>query len=160
MPKYHPRIEAYGTVDELMAQTALLRDQVKDESIRQELLKVLDLLMRSASILASDGSNLPANMPVIEDEDIIFLEQAIDRVDERLGPLTNFVLPGGIVEVSQAHVARTICRRAERNILSLAENMDVQEIIIRFFNRLSDYYFQITRLLADIGGVNQEPWKP
>lgn len=160
IPKYHPRIEAYGTVDELMAHTALLRDYTQDEGVRAELLKVLGLLMSSASVLASDGENIPDNMPMITEEDIIFLERSIDRIDEDLGPLMNFVLPGGKIEVSQAHVARTICRRAERIILSLAENEEVEEIIIRFFNRLSDYYFQIARVLASIGGLDQEPWKP
>lgn len=160
IPKFHPRIEAYGTVDELMAHTALLRDYTSDESIRAELHKILGMLMSSASVLASDGENVPDNMPKISEEDIHFLEMSIDRMDEELGPLTNFVLPGGKIEVSQAHVARTICRRTERIILSLAEIEELEEIIIRFFNRLSDYYFQITRMLASIGGVDQEPWKP
>ena len=158
--KNHPRIEAYGTLDELMAHTALLRDYTQDLRLREELQKVLGLLMSAASVLASDGSNLPANMPQIIDADITFLETSIDRMEAELGPLTNFVLPGGKVDVSQAHVARTVCRRAERNILSLTENEEIDEIIIRFVNRLSDYYFQIARMLASIGGVEQEPWKP
>ncbi len=158
--KIHPRIEAYGTVDELMAHTALLRDYTQDEDIKVELLKVLGMLMSSASVLASDGENMPVNMPKVTEEDIVFLEGAIDRMDAVLGPLTNFVLPGGGIEVSQAHVARTVCRRAERIILSLAEFEEVEDIILRFFNRLSDYYFQITRILADIKGVDQESWKP
>ena len=160
VPKFHPRIEAYGTVDELIAHTALLRDLTDDQSIREELYRILEILMAAAAILATEGPELPSYLPVVSEEDISFLERSIDLMDEELGPLTNFVLPGGKVEVSQAHVARTICRRAERNILFLAENDDVEEIIIRFINRLSDYYFQIARKLAAINGSEQEPWKP
>ena len=160
VPKYHPRIEAYGSVDELMAHTALLRDYTDDESIKGELQEILSVLMTSATMLASEGEEVPDNLPEIKDKDIIFLEDSIDRMDSDLGPLTSFILPGGAIEVSQAHVSRTICRRTERNILQLAEIETVDEIVLRFFNRLSDYYFLLSRKLAAIKKINQLPWKP
>jgi len=160
VPKYHYRIEAYGTVDELMAHTALLRDQipVEEESLRAEMLVILDCLMGTASILAADCESCKENLPVITEDQVVFLEKAIDRMDESLEPLTSFVLPGGHPVVSQAHVARTVCRRAERTILLLASREEVDDIIIRFFNRLSDYYFMISRQLAQIFKVKQIPW--
>ncbi len=160
VPKYHLRIESYGSVDELMAQTAMLRDQIEDEGIRNDLLEILGVLMTSATMLASEGDQLPDNLPEIKENDIIFLENSIDRMDSELGPLTSFVLPGGAVEVSQAHISRTICRRTERKILQLAESEAVEEIVLRYFNRLSDYFFLLSRKLASIRGIIQLPWKP
>jgi len=160
VPKFHQRIEAYGTVDELMAHTALLRDQIpsEEEALRAELLVILDLLMRSASVLAADCDDCKATLPFISEENVSFLEQSIDRMDAELEPLTSFILPGGHQVVSQAHVARTVCRRGERAILRLAADEEVDEIILRFFNRLSDYYFLLSRKLAQIFKVAQIPW--
>lgn len=160
VPKYHIRIEAYGTVDELMAHTALLRDMSADapEEIRAELLVILDVLMRAASLLAADCDDCRDRLPVITEEQVAYLEKAIDRMDEELEPLTSFILPGGHPVVSQAHVARTVCRRAERAILRLAAEEEVEEILLRFFNRLSDYYFVLSRELAYIFKVKQIPW--
>ena len=158
--KYHLRIECYGTVDELMAHTALLRDVTEDSAVRDELGIILDRLMSSASILAADGEDYPDNMPEITEEDITFMEKAIDVMDAALPPLNSFVLPGGHPAVSQAHVARTVCRRAERMILRLADQEAVDMIIVRLFNRLSDYYFVLSRKLAHDLKVEQTPWKP
>lgn len=158
--KYHQRIEAYGTIDELMAHTALLRDYTDDNDTREELLKVLDLLMSSASIVAADGTNYPENMPVINEKDVAFLEDSIDRMDASLEPLSSFILPGGHVAVSQSHVARTVCRRAERKVLKLADQEPVDDTLIMFFNRLSDYFFLLSRKLADIYKLEQIRWKP
>jgi cob(I)alamin adenosyltransferase len=160
VPKIHPRIEAYGSVDELMAHTALLMDYTGDEGIKGELMEIVGMLMTSATMLASEGDQVPENLPEIKDSDINFLENSIDRMDSDLGPLTSFVLPGGAIEVSQAHISRTICRRTERNILRLAEVETVDDIVLRFFNRLSDYYFLLSRKLAAIKKINQLPWKP
>ena len=160
VPKFHLRIEAYGNVDELMAHTALLRDSTEDVAIKSELLEILGMLMTSATMLASEGDQLPDNLPEIKESDIIFLENSIDRMDAELGPLKSFVLPGGAKEVSQAHVSRTICRRTERKMLQLAEIEAVEEIVLRFINRLSDYYFLLSRKLASNNGIEQLPWKP
>ena len=157
MPKYHSRIEAYGTVDELMA---MLRDMVKDEQIRADLLSVLNIQMATASVLASDCDDCPVEIPVVGEEQVSFLEQKIDEMDASLEPLTSFVLPGGAQEVSQAHIARTVCRRTERCILRLAQDVNIQEDILRFYNRLSDYFFVLSRKIAKLSGLIQEPWKP
>ncbi|MDF1570251.1 MAG: cob(I)yrinic acid a,c-diamide adenosyltransferase [Bacteroidales bacterium] len=158
--KYHHRIEAYGTVDELMAHTALLRDLSEDETAREQLLVILERLMSAASVIAADGDNLPDNMPSLSDADVEYLEQAIDVMDHALPKLTSFILPGGHPATSQAHVARTVCRRAERIILKLQDKESVDEIIIRYFNRLSDYYFLLSRKLSYYFGAGEIPWKP
>lgn len=158
--KYHTRIEAYGTVDELMAHTALLRDHTADEASREQLLVILERLMSAASLIAADGDDLPDNMPSLTEADIEYLENAIDVMDHDLPKLSSFVLPGGHPAVSQAHVARTVCRRAERNILVLQDKESVDEIIIKYFNRLSDYFFLLSRKLAYYFGAEEIPWKP
>ncbi|MCF8225762.1 MAG: cob(I)yrinic acid a,c-diamide adenosyltransferase [Bacteroidales bacterium] len=160
VPKNHIKIETYGTVDELMANTALLRDLVDEDDLRKQLLEILDKLMSSASILAADGDNLPENMPVVTENDVTYLEKIIDVMDDSLPALTSFIIPGGGVAASQAHIARTICRRAERIILRLAEEEDVEEILIKYFNRLSDYYFLLARKLAHASGSGELRWKP
>jgi cob(I)alamin adenosyltransferase len=159
VPKYHPRIEAYGSVDELMAHTTLLRDMVEDDRIRQDLLKILDIEMSTASILAADCDDCPVKLPKIKESVILFLEERIDEMDASLEPLTSFVIPGGHPAVSQAHVARTVCRRTERTILSLPGDIEVEENVIKFYNRLSDYFFVLSRKLAAILGIEQKPWK-
>ena len=158
--KYHQRIEAYGTVDELMAHTALLRDMVNDETVKQQLLVVLERLMSAASVIAADGTDLPDNMPALFTRDVEFLEEAIDVMDSQLPPLSSFILPGGEISASQAHVVRTVCRRAERNILVLNDKEPVDEVTIMYFNRLSDYFFLLSRKLAYYFGATEIPWKP
>ncbi len=158
--KYHGRIEAYGTVDELMAHTALLRDLSEDEESREQLLVILERLMSAASVIAADGDDLPDNMPSLNEADVEYLESAIDVMDHDLPGLTSFILPGGHPATSQAHVARTVCRRAERNILKLQDEESVEEIIIKYFNRLSDYFFLLSRKLSYYFGATEIPWKP
>ncbi len=158
--KYHLKIETYGTIDELMAHTALLMDMAGDHSIKAQLLVILDRLMSAASIIAADGDELPDNMPSIKEEDVLYLESAIDLMDHNLPPLTSFILPGGDISSSQAHVARTVCRRTERIILKLAAEEEIDEVLIKYFNRLSDYYFLLARKLAYISGSREIPWKP
>lgn len=160
VPKYHARIEAYGSVDELMAQTAMLRDLVSDELIREELLSILSVQMATASVLAADCDDCPAELPSIDEKQITFLEERIDRMDASLEPLSSFLIPGGGPAISQAHIARTVCRRTERSILRLAQDVDIQEDILRYYNRLSDYFFVLSRKIASLSGVRQEPWKP
>jgi cob(I)alamin adenosyltransferase len=147
-------------VDELMAQTSMLRDLVQDPGIRKELLTILNIQMATASILAADCDDCPAGLPVIGEKQVSFLEERIDEMDASLEPLTSFIIPGGGVAVSQAHVARTVCRRAERTIIRVAQDVNIQEDIIQFYNRLSDYFFVLSRKIASLSGVRQEPWKP
>lgn len=143
-----------------MAHTSLLRDLVKDVQIRDELLSILNIQMATASVLAADCDNCPIEIPVVGDEQVAFLEAKIDEMDASLEPLTSFIIPGGDPAVSQAHIARTVCRRTERTILKLAQDVNIQEDIIRFYNRLSDYFFVLSRKIANLSGIKQEPWKP
>ncbi|MDY0254169.1 MAG: cob(I)yrinic acid a,c-diamide adenosyltransferase [Tenuifilaceae bacterium] len=161
VPKNHPRIDAYGTVDELMAFTALLRDQdAIDKQWKSVLAEVLDRLMSCASILAADCTDCKVKLPIIQDADIRFLEEQIDIMDEQLEPLTSFVLPGGHQAVSLCHVARTICRRAERLAISVAVESPLPENLVKYINRLSDFFFTFSRLLAKNLKIEQIPWKP
>jgi len=150
VPKSHPRIEAYGLVDELMAHTSMLRDLLEDELLRSELLIILDIQMVTASMLAADFEVMPAGLPVINKEQVDFLENRIDEMDASLEPLVSFVIPGGHPAISQAHIARTVCRRTEISILKLQENFPVDDALIQFYNRLSDYFFVISQSMMPL----------
>jgi len=143
-----------------MAHTTMLRDLVKDVQIREELLSILNIQMATASVLAADCDDCPLEIPVVGDEQVSFLEERIDKMDASLEPLTSFLIPGGDPAVSQAHIARTVCRRTERTILKLAQDVNIQEDILRFYNRLSDYFFVLSRKIAHLSGIKQEPWNP
>ncbi len=143
-----------------MAHTTMLRDLVKDVQIRDDLLSILNIQMATASVLAADCDDCPLEIPVVGDEQVSFLEAKIDEMDASLEPLSSFLIPGGDLAVSQAHIARTVCRRTERCILKLAQDVNIQEDIIRFYNRLSDYFFVLSRKIAHLSGLKQEPWNP
>ena len=141
-----------------MAHTSMLRDLVKDEQIRKDLLSILNIQMATASVLAADCDDCPLEIPIVGDVQVSFLETKIDEIDASLEVLTSFLIPGGDPAVSQAHIARTVCRRTERCILKLAQDVNIQEDIIRFYNRLSDYFFVLSRKIAQLNGVRQEAW--
>ena len=143
-----------------MAHTSMLRDLVKDEQIRKDLLSILNIQMATASVLAADCDDCPLEIPVVGDQQVSFLEEKIDEMDASLEPLTSFLIPGGDPAVSQAHIARTVCRRTERCILKLAQDVNIQEDIIRFYNRLSDYFFVLSRKIAHLSGIKQQAWNP
>ena len=143
-----------------MAHTTLLRDLVEDEQIREQLLSILNIQMATASVLAADCDDCPVALPVVGEEQVSFLEEKIDQMDASLETLTSFLIPGGHPAISQAHVARTVCRRTERCILKLSQEVNIQEDIIIFYNRLSDYFFVLSRKIAQLLGVCQAPWKP
>jgi cob(I)alamin adenosyltransferase len=159
VPKHHPRIEAYGSVDELMAHTSMLCDLVDDQSVKEELLTILNIQMSTASLLAVESDDWPITLPQVGDEQVSFLEGRIDQMDASLEPLTSFIIPGGDPAVSQAHIARTVCRRTERRILKLMEEAEVDASLVRFYNRLSDYFFVLSRKIAHQKGIKQKPWK-
>jgi len=141
-----------------MAHTTMLRDMIKDAQIREDLLTILHIQMATASVLAADCDDCPVEIPVVGDDQVTFLEKKIDEMDASLVPLTSLIIPGGDPAVSQAHIARTVCRRTERTILRLAQDVNIQEDILRFYNRLSDYFFVLSRKIAQLSGVSQEPW--
>lgn len=161
-PKDDPRIEAYGTVDELMAHTGYLHDLLDDTYAEQrtQLEWVLDRLMSCASLLAAE-SGAVGNLPPVYAEDVIRLEGYIDRLLAGLPELRYFTLPCGLPALSYSHVCRTVCRRAERRIVSAATRYpDVPGIVREYVNRLSDYFYALGRRLGYAGGAAEVLWKP
>jgi cob(I)alamin adenosyltransferase len=160
VPKYHLRIEAYGTLDELNAFVGLIRDQEIDERTKANLIEIQDRVFTAESLLAVDPEHPPLRkLPQLNEQDVIFLEEEIDRMNEELPPISNFVLPGGHPVVSYCHIARTICRRAERIIIKLAETHTLDELIIKYLNRLSDYLFVLSRKMTRDFNAVETPWK-
>jgi len=159
--KSDERIEAYGTIDELNAFIGLLYDSIEFAEIKNELSEIQDRLFTIGSSLASDPDKIEDLIkPDLKETDIISLEQSIDKYSENLPPLKHFILPGGNVIVSTCHVARTICRRAERNVIALHQKQEVEEIIIRYLNRLSDYLFVLSRQLSHLLKIEEKKWLP
>jgi cob(I)alamin adenosyltransferase len=160
VPKSHLRIEAYGTVDELNAYLGLLRDQDINRSIFDFLVEIQEQLFTIGSHLAAEPGSSQFPLPAIDESLVGRLEKAMDQMDEELPALKNFVLPGGHPSVSFCHLARCVCRRAERTVIRLNEQQKVDEVIIRLLNRLSDYLFVLGRKMAQDLGVIEMAWKP
>ncbi len=159
VPKYHVRIEAYGSLDELNSFIGLLRDQVSDETCVKELLRIQEILFVAESELATDPDSLPSKkLPFLSIEDIRKIEAEIDRMNAVLPELKHFVLPGGNPVASTAHICRTVCRRAERIVLQLSTQHPVDELILQFLNRLSDYFFVLARYILYQGGGSDIYW--
>ena len=161
VPKYHERIEAYGTLDELNSFIGNLRDQLTDVHLREVLLRIQENLFTAESVLATDpGKELKRTLPHLSERDVLELEQEIDAMNLHLPGLSSFILPGGHPLVSLCHVCRTVCRRGERIIIKLASDMAVDEILIKYINRLSDYLFVLAREVAYLNNIPDLPWKP
>lgn len=158
--KSHERIEAYGTVDELNAYVGLLADQPENTARLPLLREVQDRLFTIGSILAADSEAMVRKMPPLHDDDVTALEHAIDAMEADLPPLQSFLLPGGHPVVSYCHLARTVCRRAERMVVRLHEHEPVDERIIRYLNRLSDYCFVLARAVGQEVGAAEVRWEP
>lgn len=159
VPKYHERIEAYGTVDELNSFIGLIKDHDIDKHYKEVLLKIQDRLFVAESLLARDEGEVKVKLPELSESDIEYLEKEIDEMQKQLPELASFILPGGGLAASYTHVARTVCRRAERIIIKLSETVEVNELVIRYFNRLSDYLFVLARKLAQEMGEGDVLWK-
>jgi cob(I)alamin adenosyltransferase len=158
--KTHSRIEAYGTVDELIAHIGLLRDMLDRDDLKKFLLDIQDKLMTCAAILSADCEDCGVKIPELNEADVYSLEKSIDDMESTLIPLNSFVLPGGHVISSQCHVARTVCRRTERQIIRLSEELFVPETVIKYINRLSDYLFVLARKVLRDLSLEDVPWKP
>ena len=157
--KTHVRLEAYGTVDELNSQLGLLYTYLAEEDDRKLILWVQHKLFSVGSYLATDQNNTTLRIESqIADEDILRLERSIDEVDGQLPPLKAFVIPGGSRGSAVCHVCRTICRRAERRILAMAEKHEVAENVSAFVNRLSDYLFVLARKMNLLSQVDEIYW--
>ncbi len=161
VPKDHMRIEAYGTVDELNSHLGMLRDLAAPHH-GELILGIQDRLFSLGSWLSSKSEEEARkfHVPMIGDEDILAMENAMDAMDAELEPMRNFILPGGHQAVSQAHICRTVCRRAERRVVQLAAAEALPDILVRYLNRLSDLLFVMARHLGKANGVRDIPWRP
>ena len=157
--KTHVRLEAYGTVDELNSQLGLLYTYLTDEDDRKLILWVQHKLFCVGSYLATDQANTTLRIESqVADEDIVRMEKAIDEADGQLPPLKAFVIPGGSRGSAVCHVCRTVCRRAERRILAMAEEHEVTENVSAFVNRLSDYLFVLARKINLLSQTDEIYW--
>ena len=158
--KSHVRIEAYGTVDELNSYIGLVRDSVTGDELRALLKEIQDRLFTIGSALAADPEHSRMKLPDLKEDDIMLLEKEIDRMNDVLPPLTNFILPGGHTVVSYCHVTRCVCRRAERLTVNLSEKELVEPLVIQYLNRLSDYLFVLARYQGHLLKAEEITWKP
>ena len=167
VPKHHLRIEAYGTTDELNSYIGLIRDQSIDKTTSKSLLKIQNELFTLGSMLATPpekeilkSGKKRLNIHTINETSITFLETQMDTMNEELPPMTHFILPGGHTTVSFCHIARCVCRRAERIATQLSEESIVDVHILMYLNRLSDYLFVLARKLTIDNNTKEIPWKP
>ncbi|PHR74671.1 MAG: ATP:cob(I)alamin adenosyltransferase [Lutibacter sp.] len=167
VPKYHLRIEAYGTVDELNSYIGLIKDQKIDDISSKSLLRIQNELFTLGSMLATptekevlNSGKERLNIPKITEESIQNLEAEIDTMNEDLPSMTHFVLPGGHTTVSYCHIARCVCRRAERISVQLNDEVSIKPEILSYLNRLSDYLFVLARKLTYDNQIAEIPWIP
>ena len=160
VPKHHIKIESYGTVDELNSWLGVLRDSAKDLSEIETLLIIQERLFTIGSHLAVEPLKNNIKIPEIFTDDVVLLENKMDEMEKSLEPMKFFVLPGGNQIVSFCHVARCVCRRAERAVLQLAENEKVDQLIYKYLNRLSDYLFVLSRKFTQDLNASETPWIP
>ena len=161
VPKHHIRIESYGTLDELNSWLGLLRDQDIDPKYQNVLATIQDKLFTVGAILATEPSkDNRLKIQRVQSKDIVLLEEEMDTMNTALPPMTHFVLPGGHTIVSYCHIARTVCRRAERMISYLHENDPVPDTLLAYINRLSDYLFVLARKLSKDLGAKEVKWIP
>ena len=167
VPKHHIRIESYGTVDELNSHLGLLRDQEIDDHSHATILKIQDRLFTIGSTLATDPEKAMLksgkerlDIPRVSSQDIELLETEMDRMNEELPPMTHFILPGGHQTVSVCHIARCVCRRAERLATALYEIEPFEEQVLQYLNRLSDYLFVLARKLSNDLQAKEIQWIP
>lgn len=162
VPKSHLRIEAYGTVDELNSYIGLCRDLLTDDNSRSVLQEVQDRLFTIGSSLACDPIKEPRmRIPDLKEKDVELLEKEMDKMNEDIPEMKSFILPGGHTTVSHLHIARCVCRRAERCCVRLElESLEVEQIILKYLNRLSDYLFVLSRYISHQLNAGEIPWKP
>ena len=167
VPKHHIRIESYGTIDELNSHIGLIRDQAIDLIHKKVLMEIQDRLFTVGAILATDPEKTTLkngkdrlNIPKISESDIKLLEDNMDNMNAALPPMTNFVLPGGHQTVSFCHIARTVCRRAERLASHLNDMEPFQPETLMYINRLSDYLFVLARKLSHELQAEEIKWIP
>ena len=158
--KSNERINTYGTIDELNSFLGLVSDLDQNKDRVLFIRNIQSRLFTIGSSLAAETDRAKEFKPDLEDTDVTELEKAIDDMNESLPGMKNFILPGGHQLISATHISRTVCRRAERLIINLSESEDVEEIIIRYLNRLSDYLFVLARKQGHDLKIKEIPWKP
>ena len=162
VPKSHLRIESYGTIDELNSYIGLVSDLINDSNSKIILKEIQDRLFTVGSSLACDPDKEPLmKIPDLKEKDIELLEKEIDKMNETLPTMKSFILPGGHPAVSTTHIARCVCRRAERLCVNMQEHeLFVDPLVIKYINRLSDYLFILARYIGHLLNVGEIPWKP
>ncbi|MEE1885860.1 cob(I)yrinic acid a,c-diamide adenosyltransferase [Pedobacter flavus] len=160
VPKNHERIEAYGTVDELNSYIGLISTQKTDPETLKILKEIQDRLFTIGATLAADPETSRMKIPDLHNSDIELLEREIDKINLIIPPLKHFVLPGGTEAVAFCHVARCVCRRAERLVVGLAIENEIEEKVIIYLNRLSDYLFVLSRKFNIEAGAPENIWEP
>jgi cob(I)alamin adenosyltransferase len=160
VPKSHIRIESYGTIDELNSCIGMVNDMAANEKINGWLREVQDRLFTVGSVLATDHSKeVKMKLPDVHDADVKWLEGLIDEMNEVLPEMRSFILPGGNLAASTCHVARCVCRRAERLCVAMHEQQEyIPDIIIQYLNRLSDFLFVLARYIGHINGAEEIKW--
>jgi len=158
--KGYIRIHSYGTVDELNSYIGLLRDQDVNQGRKDLLKEIQDRLFTIGASLASDPEKSKVKIPDLHQEDILLLEKEIDKMNEQLPELKVFILPGGAIPVSYCHIARCVCRRAERHVIELKEKEFVADMVVMYLNRLSDYLFVLARKMGAELNAEEITWKP
>jgi cob(I)alamin adenosyltransferase len=159
--KSHIRIESYGTVDELNSFLGMVGDMAQNQQVTGWLREIQDRLFTIGSALATDpGKDVKMKLPDLHESDVTWLEQRIDELTEQLPEMRSFILPGGNMAASTCHVARCVCRRAERICVGMQEhNEPVPALIIQYLNRLSDYLFVLARYIGHISNAPEIPWR-
>ena len=160
VPKHALRIESYGTIDELNAHLGLIRDQEINSLYINQILEIQDRLFTMGSLLAADPETNIMKLPELNENNVLFLENCMDEMDTHLPEMKSFILPGGHPTISYCHIARCVCRRAERIVDHLNEISFVDPIILKYLNRLSDYLFVLSRKLSLDLNTIESPWKP
>lgn len=160
VPKYHIRIESYGTIDELNSYIGLIRDQDIDAADRTLLKEIQDRLFTIGASLAADPDKSKMVIPDLHTADVELLEEEMDKINDTIPPLKHFILPGGSNAISFCHIARCVCRRAERLVVQLSSESKVDEKVIIYLNRLSDYLFTLARKVGFEKQIPESEWLP
>ena len=157
--KDHVKLECYGTIDELNSFIGNIYDQDLKEFHKEILLNIQNQLFNLGSVISFDGKKDKINLPNITAKNIEMLEKAIDKMEESLPMLKNFILPSGHPTTSKCHIARTVCRRAERNLVTLSKTSEIDNLHLQYLNRLSDYLFVLSRAVLKENNAKEIEWQ-
>jgi len=157
--KNHIRLECYGTIDELNAFVGNIYDDIEKKSHKKFLYKIQNQLFNLGSCIAYDGKKSTLNLPNISENDVSLIESEIDKIDNKLPVLKNFILPSGHTIASKCHIARTVCRRAERNLIAIEQDESINHLHLIYLNRLSDYLFVLARSILMENNIPAVEWQ-